>query len=135
MKKKLIWSLFVITCLVSGYQFVRAQSNVGRNVIWYVDFDHVSFSCDTQSYNVPGWRIIPTTNADFDGDGKSDILWWQGDATQPNAGAVVIWYMNGCTMRDARYIGALLDVDWKMTTFGDFNGDGKTDILWSYIEQ
>lgn len=69
---------------------------------------------------VPG----PTRpRTDFDGDGKSDILW-----RNTSSGANTAWLMNGFT----RTSGALATstTDWKVVGTGDFNGDGKADILW-----
>jgi hypothetical protein len=64
--------------------------------------------------------------ADFNGDGRDDILWrnddgrltdWLGTATggfQPNSGNLL----------------EAVSTDWKVVGVGDFNGDGKADILW-----
>ncbi len=61
--------------------------------------------------------------ADFNGDGKSDILW------RDQFGRLAIWEMNGGTVL-ANVGGQLLSKDWSIAGTGDFNSDGKTDILW-----
>lgn len=67
--------------------------------------------------------------ADFSGDGKPDILW-----RNSTNGNLALWEMDGNTVmstgrlnRDGTSI-ALAD-HMKIEGIGDFNGDGKTDIL------
>jgi len=69
------------------------------------------------------WSI--TGVGDFDGDGKSDILWRNG-AT----GEISIWFMNGATILSQPVFGAVTDLNWSIVGIGDFDGDGKSDILW-----
>ena len=46
--------------------------------------------------------------ADFDGDGKSDVL-WRNTAT----GDVAIWYMDGMTIRaSSGFVTSLTDLNW-----------------------
>jgi hypothetical protein len=49
--------------------------------------------------------------ADFNGDGKSDILW------RNNSGAVAEWNMNGTAIASAGAVagGAVLTADWMLT--------------------
>src|SRR5207249_3327996 len=62
---------------------------------------------------------------DFNGDGKSDLLWHNGGSGQ-NA----IWLMNGFTLSDGQFILTVPDASWVIAGTGDFNGDGRSDILW-----
>jgi Peptidase M66/FG-GAP-like repeat len=72
--------------------------------------------------NEANWNITHT--ADFNGDGKADILWRKND------GSVTMWLMNGTSNISALgLIGPT--ADWRVAHIGDFNGDGKADILWS----
>ena len=82
------------------------------------------------------WAPVPRTGHDFDSDGKSDILW------RHSGGFVSMWLMNGSTISSNIGVGGT-DTSWQIvgtadnTTMsgnipgtGDFNGDGKADILW-----
>jgi hypothetical protein len=59
--------------------------------------------------------------ADFDGDGKADILW------QTLQGIAQISIMNRVTVVDCGTLGPQTD---RVLGTGDFNGDGKADIVW-----
>src|SRR5215471_14369070 len=69
------------------------------------------------------WAIAGV--ADFDGDGKADILWRNG-ATGANA----LWLMNGGAIASAVAVNAMTDLTWAIAGTDDFDGDGKADILW-----
>jgi hypothetical protein len=45
---------------------------------------------------------------DFDGDGKSDILW------QHNAGPVYVWLMNGVSRSSSGSPGTVSDTNWQI---------------------
>ena len=69
----------------------------------------------------PSWHAIGT--GDFNGDGKSDILW------QNTNGQVAIWEMNGTTPIAEQAVSVNPGPNWKAVGTGDFNGDGDFDIL------
>jgi hypothetical protein len=64
--------------------------------------------------------------ADFDGDGKDDILWRQ------DTGTVAEWLLNGTSISSVGGPGAATN-DWRIAGVGDFNGDGKADLLWRQV--
>ncbi|MBR0875484.1 S8 family serine peptidase [Bradyrhizobium tropiciagri] len=70
-----------------------------------------------------GWHLAGT--GDFDGNGKSDIL-WVNDTT----GRVSIWD-NG-DIAGAHLIAPVGTISggWHFAGTGDFDGNGKSDILW-----
>ena len=62
---------------------------------------------------------------DFDGDGRSDVLWHH--ATR---GEVWLWTMNGAARVSETYVRTEADTDWEIRGLGDQTGEGMADILW-----
>jgi C1A family cysteine protease len=67
--------------------------------------------------------VVQKRLSDFNGDGKSDVLW------QNTSGTIVIWLMNGAGVASTGIPGVITS-DWQIRGAGDFDGDGKADILW-----
>ncbi|MBF0593185.1 MAG: VCBS repeat-containing protein [Nitrospirae bacterium] len=66
------------------------------------------------------------TNKDFNGDGIGDIL-WQNTRT----GMVYIYLMNkDGSIQSSGSPATVADLNWKIKDINDYNGDGKSDILW-----
>jgi hypothetical protein len=69
----------------------------------------------------PGWTV--QGKGDFDGDGKADDLFWRNSISNQTAFSLVSGKKLPTTA-----LASNLDADWS-TQLGDFNGDGKTDVL------
>jgi hypothetical protein len=66
---------------------------------------------------------------DFNLDGNADLLW------RSSNGTLAEWLLNGSTITSSEQItfnGSRVqpDATWKMIEVGDFNGDGRSDLLW-----
>jgi Tol biopolymer transport system component len=101
----------------------------GALYVWYMNGtsygggDWVVSSFDTN------WQVIGV--GDFNGDGKADLLWQY----KPN-GALYVWYLNGTTSSGlysgGDWVVSSFDTNWQVVGIGDFNGDGKADILFQH---
>jgi hypothetical protein len=96
----------------------------GLNAVWYMDGATILYGQYLDSLADTNWKIVGT--GDFNGDGKVDILWRNYVAGGLNA----VWYMDGATILYGQYLVSLTDTDWEIVGTGDFNGDGKVDVLW-----
>ncbi|MEO6992277.1 MAG: glycoside hydrolase family 44 protein, partial [Lacunisphaera sp.] len=63
--------------------------------------------------------------SDFDGDGKSDLLW-----TNTQTGERSMWFLNGSTLSNGASLG-VVPAAWVASAIADFDGDGKADIFWT----
>jgi hypothetical protein len=102
----------------------------GENVLWYMNGTVLQGGVFLTPASLPdlGWGMSGT--GDFDVDGKPDILWRHG-----SSGQIVIWYMNGATLVNGTFTtpSVLADVGWQAVGTGDFNFDGRADILWRHV--
>lgn len=78
------------------------------------------------------WQLLYTAKSapfvgDFNGDGVDDILW------RRYSGSHQIWYNgngpNSIGVRGIKYKSHAESSNW-LTAVGDFNGDGRADVLW-----
>jgi len=71
-------------------------------------------------------RFQSNAQNDFNGDGRSDILW------RHDNGAFTDWLglQNGGFSPNASNILEVVNTQWQIAGTGDFNGDGRMDVLW-----
>ena len=70
-------------------------------------------------------RLQSIAHNDFNGDGKSDVLWRADDGTMTNW----LGQSNGSLAYNAASYSTVA-TSWHIAGTGDFNGDGRADILW-----
>ncbi len=108
------------------------RQSSGALAMWSMDGSTVT-SSNTVTYN--GSAIAPDASwnvagiADFNGDGFSDVLWRQ------SSGALALWDMKGSTVASSSTVTSQSnaiapDASWSVAGVGDFNNDGRADMLW-----
>jgi hypothetical protein len=70
------------------------------------------------------WQVVGV--GDFNGDTRNDILWRNDD------GRITNWLglANGGYQDNAGNSSTFVPLSWQVASIGDFNGDGRDDILW-----
>jgi len=105
------------------------NSATGQRALWMMNGiggGFVPASVVNLGYVDTNWVMSGT--GDFNNDSQTDIL-WQNTVTGQRA----LWLMNGvgggfvpASIVNLGYV----DANWQIAGTGDFNSDGKTDILW-----
>jgi hypothetical protein len=91
--------------------------------LWLGDGTSFGPSQTIRSYP-EGWEVFG--GGDVDGDGKSDLLLRYLSSTSNRFG---YWIMNGATVSRTWSIGT--SRVYRVAARGDFNGDGRIDIVWT----
>ena len=115
------FSLSGSTLTYSGGSLTFANVPTGTLVASAAAGGGVQLALGTSTIPIPR----PAHN-DFNGDGFSDILW------RNDSGTVTDWLgqQNGTFVDNVANLNITVPNDWKIAGTGDFNGDGKVDILW-----
>jgi cysteine-rich repeat protein len=87
-----------------------------------VNGDGCSSTCAVEAQTAEVPAAAPFV-VDFNGDGRSDILWRNG-----KTGANAIW--RSAKRATQQTISAVTNQAWKVVGIGDFNGDTPSDVLW-----
>jgi len=99
------------------------DQTAGTNAVWFMNGATLSSYAFTSTAN-SSWSVAGT--GDFDGDGKqNDILWFNATTRQ-----TVVWLTNNGQMASYGYVYGIVPAGWSIAGVGDFDGNGKSDILW-----
>ena len=101
------------------------NSSTGQIQVWFMN-GTTRTSFVTLSLTVPGpdWQLAGT--GDFNSDGKVDLIWHN-----PTVGTVQVWFMNGTSRSSFQNLAQTVSgSSWQLRGTGDFNRDGKPDLLW-----
>src|SRR5437667_4778957 len=103
------------------------NTSTGQNYIYFMDGTTIK---PTEGFirtvSDQNWQVAGV--GDFNGDGKSDILWRNG-----TTGENYLYPMNGTTILGTEgYLRTVADTAWQVKGTGDYDGDGKADVLWRH---
>jgi hypothetical protein len=110
-----------------GYALLWEQPRVPRGAMWQMSGTNVSV--DSAFGAAPpnqGWGMV--AGGDFDKDGHGDALWFNSSTRM-----LSMWRLQGATYQTFASLGPL-DANTCNVTTGDFNGDGRSDILQTTCE-
>jgi hypothetical protein len=100
------------------------NSSSGENYAYMMD--GLSIASEGYLRTVPSadWQIKAL--ADFDGDGMADIVW-----RNSQTGENYLYPMDGTLIKVTEgYLRTVSSAAWQIVTAGDYDGDGKGDLLW-----
>ena len=116
-----------------GHSDILLQNTNGACYVWQIGDNGLTIKANgfIGGDGGPGakWQVKAT--GDFDGDGRSDLLLQYKDT-----GAVYVWEMNGQSIKAGGFVGGFdgPGAKWQVKATGDFDGDGKSDILLQYAD-
>lgn len=98
--------------------------------VWFDDTEVVRIALTGGPILASNWKLSAT--ADFDHDGRADILWRNTDSQR-----LVIWKMGESSHPGTHKTGNLtpspdhgVDGNWEVVAAADYDGDGNVDLLW-----
>ncbi|MEO5765594.1 MAG: FG-GAP-like repeat-containing protein [Casimicrobiaceae bacterium] len=93
--------------------------------VWLLDGDSIkSGSGSVANLNPAQWQFGGV--GDVDGDRKADLV-WRNIVT----GDVHVWLMDGLAIRTGSgFVNTAPPATWSIVGMGDFDGDGRADLLW-----
>jgi hypothetical protein len=111
-------------------QDVVWQHSAGQIAVWLAKGTTGTWTEIPQPAQVPLdplWRAMAV--GDMNQDGSPDLLWQHA-----KKGWLSVWYMKGQSFVSATPLvpGELDDLEWQIAGTGEFNKDGKTDLLFRH---
>jgi subtilisin-like proprotein convertase family protein len=99
----------------------------GENVAWFMNGRTLVSGTFLNPPSLPdtNWKIVGTGY--FNSGTQLDILWWH-----QVSGELVVWFMDGINLvgGEPTVPPSLPPAEWRPVAVGDYNGDGREDIVW-----
>jgi subtilisin-like proprotein convertase family protein len=101
----------------------------GENVAWFMNGPALVSGTflNPPSFPDTSWKMVGTGY--FNPGAQLDILWWN-----QTSGQLVVWFMNGVNLVSGELTSpaGLPDTQWRPVATGDYNADGREDIVWRH---
>jgi hypothetical protein len=108
----------------------------GENALWLMNGAQLKEGRFITTVPDKNWKIVAVNDSNH--DGKDDILW-----RNQTTGEIAVWFVNTAKLdgnnfsitgefivdKNAKRL-QVTSADWKIEAFADYNGDGKSDLLW-----
>ena len=105
------------------------NTTTGDVAMWRMNGEQLLDSSIFFRLSDSNWQI--QLAADFNGDGRDELVW-----RHATTGQMAMWDLglNGRTIVNGAVFANVPDLGWKIVTSGDYNGDGKADLLWRHTD-
>jgi probable HAF family extracellular repeat protein len=103
----------------------------GQVALWYMEGAVLRTGTFTTPESLPDtrWELVGVADFSSPADGRADLLW-----RHRTSGQNAVWLMNGSTMAGGGFTepSVLADPAWRISALGDYNADGRVDIVWRH---